>query len=71
LSPLCHGFGLSSGVRGRAYAAAHLATIKARLRLKRSPRLHRFYFEDLAPARRLVQRGLDVSRRALPPRGKR
>ena len=71
LSPLCHGFGLSSGVRGRAYAAAHLATIKARLRLKRSPRLHRFYFEDLAPARRLVQRGLDASRRALPPRGKR
>ena len=34
LSPLYHGFGLSSGVRGRAYAAAHVATIKARLRLK-------------------------------------
>ena len=52
LSPLYHGFGLGSGVRGRAYAAAHLATIRTRLRLKRSPRLHRLYFEDLAPARR-------------------
>jgi CelD/BcsL family acetyltransferase involved in cellulose biosynthesis len=71
LSPLYHGFGLSSGVRGRAYAAAHLTTIKARLRLKQSERLHRFYFEDLAPARRLAQRGLDASRRVLPPRGTR
>jgi CelD/BcsL family acetyltransferase involved in cellulose biosynthesis len=64
LSPLCHGFGLSSGVRGRAYAAAHLGTIKARLRLKRSPRLHKLYFEDLAPARRALSR-------ALPRRGRR
>jgi CelD/BcsL family acetyltransferase involved in cellulose biosynthesis len=64
LSPLCHGFGLSSGLRGRAYAAAQLGTIKARLRLKRSPRLHRLYFEELAPARRLV-------RRVLPQRGRR
>ena len=71
LSPLCHGFGLSSGVRGRAYAMAHLATIKGRLRLKRSPRLHRLYFEDLAPARRLVNRGLDAARRALPRRDRR
>jgi CelD/BcsL family acetyltransferase involved in cellulose biosynthesis len=71
LSPLCHGFGLSSGVRGRAYAVAHLTTIKARLRLKQSERLHRFYFEDLAPARRLAQRGLDASRRVLPRRGTR
>jgi CelD/BcsL family acetyltransferase involved in cellulose biosynthesis len=71
LSPLCHGFGLSSGVRGRAYAMAHLATIKGRLRLKRSQRLHRLYFEDLAPARRLVNRGLDVGRRVLPRRGRR
>jgi CelD/BcsL family acetyltransferase involved in cellulose biosynthesis len=64
LSPLCHGFGLSSGVRGRAYAAAHLGAIKTRLRLKRSPRLHRLYFEELAPARRVI-------RRALPRRGRR
>jgi CelD/BcsL family acetyltransferase involved in cellulose biosynthesis len=71
LSPLCHGFGVSSGVRGRAYASAHLATIKGRLRVKRSPRLHRLYFEDLAPARRLAKRGLDASRAALPPLGRR
>jgi CelD/BcsL family acetyltransferase involved in cellulose biosynthesis len=64
LSPLCHGFGLSSGIRGRAYAAAQLGTIKARLRLKRSERLHRLYFEQLAPARRLV-------RRVLPQRDRR
>jgi CelD/BcsL family acetyltransferase involved in cellulose biosynthesis len=54
--PLCHGFGVASGIRGRAYAAAQLANIRARLALKRSPRLHRLYFDDLAPARRLVQR---------------
>jgi CelD/BcsL family acetyltransferase involved in cellulose biosynthesis len=71
LSPLCHGFGVASGLRGRAYAAAHLATIRTRLRLKRSPRLHRLYFEGLAPARRAARRGLDASRRALPPLGTR
>jgi CelD/BcsL family acetyltransferase involved in cellulose biosynthesis len=67
LSPLCHGFGLSSGLRGRAYAAGHVATIRARLRLKRSPRLHKLYFEDLAPARRALERAT----RALPRRGTR
>jgi CelD/BcsL family acetyltransferase involved in cellulose biosynthesis len=70
-SPLCHGFGLSSGWRGRAYAAAQLAAIKGRLRLKRSPRLHRLYFEQVAPARRLVNRGIAASRGVLPPRGRR
>ena len=62
-----HGFGLASGVRGRAYAAAQLATIRTRLRLKRSPRLHRLYFEDLAPARRAPA----ASDRALAARGRR
>ena len=57
LSPLYHGFGLASGARGRAYAAAHLAAIRTRLRLKQSPRLHRLYFEDLAPVRRRLRRG--------------
>jgi CelD/BcsL family acetyltransferase involved in cellulose biosynthesis len=55
-APLYHGVGVASGVRGRAYAAAQLAAIRARLALKRSPRLHRLYLDDLAPARRLVQR---------------
>ena len=40
----------------RAYASAHLGAIQARRRLKRSERLHRFYFEGLAPARKLVSR---------------
>ena len=71
LSPLYHGFGLSSGIRGRAYAAAHVATIRTRLRLKRSPRLHKLYFEDLAPARRLAHRGVEAANRALPRRGTR
>ena len=57
LSPLYHGFGLASGARGRAYAAAHLTAIRTRLRLKQSPRLHRLYFEDLAPVRRGLRRG--------------
>ena len=61
VQPLFHGFGAASGVRGRVYAGAQLATIRTRLRLKRSPRLHRLYFEDLAPVRRVAQR---VSRRA-------
>jgi CelD/BcsL family acetyltransferase involved in cellulose biosynthesis len=64
-APLYHGFGVDSGIRGRAYAAAHIATIRARLALKRSPRLHRLYFDDLAPARRLVQRARGVSARTL------
>jgi CelD/BcsL family acetyltransferase involved in cellulose biosynthesis len=62
-APLYDGFGVASGMRGRAYAAAHVAMIRTRLRLKRSPRLHRLYFEDLAPARRLARRVRDASRR--------
>jgi len=61
--PLCHGFGVASGARGRAYAAAHVNSIHLRMRLKRSPRLRRIYFEGVAPARRLMQR----SRGALAP----
>ncbi len=56
--PLFHGFGMASGVRGRAYAAAQLATIRTRLRLKQSPRLRKLYFEDLAPVRRATDRVL-------------
>jgi CelD/BcsL family acetyltransferase involved in cellulose biosynthesis len=70
-APLCHGFGVASGLGGRAYAAAHVTTIRTRLRLKRSPRLHRLYFDDLAPARRLTQRVRNAGRRALRPLGRR
>jgi CelD/BcsL family acetyltransferase involved in cellulose biosynthesis len=66
LEPLYHGFGLASGLRGRAYAEGHLAVIRTRRRLKRSPRLRKLYFEDLAPARRALDR---ASRRVPAARG--
>ena len=56
MQPLFHGFGAATGLRGRVYAGAQLANIRTRLRLKRSPRLHKLYFEDLAPVRRVAQR---------------
>jgi CelD/BcsL family acetyltransferase involved in cellulose biosynthesis len=55
-APLCHGFGVASGARGRAYAAAHLGGIRLRLRAKRSRRLRRLYFDGVAPLRRLARR---------------
>jgi len=61
--PLCHGFGVASGAPGRAYAAAHVNGIRLRMRLKRSPRLRRLYFDGVAPVRRVVRR----SRGALAP----
>jgi CelD/BcsL family acetyltransferase involved in cellulose biosynthesis len=61
--PLYDGFGVASGMRGRAYAAAQVGVIRTRLRLKRSPRLHRLYFEELAPARRVARRVRDLSGR--------
>jgi CelD/BcsL family acetyltransferase involved in cellulose biosynthesis len=61
--PLCHGFGMASGARGRAYAAAHVGGIRLRMRLKRSPRLRRLYFDGVAPVRRVARR----SRGALAP----
>jgi CelD/BcsL family acetyltransferase involved in cellulose biosynthesis len=54
--PLCHGFGVTSSARGRAYAAAHVHGIRLRMRLKRSPRLRRLYFDGVAPVRRLARR---------------
>jgi len=56
LEPLCHGFGVTSGARGRAYAAAHIGGIRLRMRLKRSRRLRRLYFDGAAPMRRLTRR---------------
>jgi CelD/BcsL family acetyltransferase involved in cellulose biosynthesis len=61
--PLCQGLGLASGVRGRALLGAELGLIRLRLRLKRSPRLRRLYFDRLAPVRLLSTR----SRSALKP----
>jgi CelD/BcsL family acetyltransferase involved in cellulose biosynthesis len=61
--PLCQGLGLASGIRGRTLLEAELGLIRLRLRLKRSPRLRRLYFERLAPVRLLAAR----SRSALKP----
>ena len=55
-APLYQAYGGPARIRGRAYTAAQLANIKLRLAAKRSPRLHRLYFEDLAPARRAIAR---------------
>jgi CelD/BcsL family acetyltransferase involved in cellulose biosynthesis len=56
LEPLYQGLGLAGSVRGRAAVAARVAGIRTRKRLKRSPALRRFYFDGLAPARRLLGR---------------
>jgi CelD/BcsL family acetyltransferase involved in cellulose biosynthesis len=55
LEPLFHGLAASSA-GGRAYAAMETGVIRARLSLKRSPRLRRLYFEGLAPVRRIARR---------------
>jgi len=56
LEPLYEGVGLARGALGRSLVAQRLAAVWLRRRLKRSPRLHRFYFEGLAPARRFAER---------------
>jgi CelD/BcsL family acetyltransferase involved in cellulose biosynthesis len=61
--PLYQALGLASGVRGRASLEAELGVIRLRMRLKRSPRLRRLYFDRLAPIRLLATR----SRNALKP----
>lgn len=54
--PLYEGFGLSGSLRGAAAARAQVGAIELRKRLKRSDALHHFYFDGLAPARRLLGR---------------
>ena len=61
--PLCQALGLASGLRGRTLLQTELGLIRLRLRLKRSPRLRRLYFDRLAPVRLLAAR----SRSALRP----
>ena len=56
LEPLHVGLGLAGTALGRAVIDARLASIVLRRRLKRVPRLHRLYYEGLAPMRRLVAR---------------
>ncbi len=54
LEPLHQAFGLATGPRARAVVAARAASAAARRRLKRHRRLHRFYVDGLAPARRAI-----------------
>jgi CelD/BcsL family acetyltransferase involved in cellulose biosynthesis len=56
LEPLYQGFGLARSLRGRAAVSGRVGGIRVRKRLKRSPAVRRFYFEGLAPARRLLGR---------------
>jgi CelD/BcsL family acetyltransferase involved in cellulose biosynthesis len=56
LEPLYQAFGLAGSVRGRAAVAGRLAMIRTRKLLKRSPALRHFYFDSLAPARKLFGR---------------
>jgi CelD/BcsL family acetyltransferase involved in cellulose biosynthesis len=56
LEPLYQGFGLARSLKGRAAVAGRLGGIRMRRRLKRSAAVRRFYFDGLAPARRLLGR---------------
>jgi CelD/BcsL family acetyltransferase involved in cellulose biosynthesis len=56
LEPMQQGLGLAATPQGRALVALRNGTINARRRLKRSPTLHRIYFETLAPVRRAASR---------------
>jgi len=54
--PLYEAFGLHGSLRGAAAAEAQVRAIELRKWLKRSDALRRFYFDGLAPARRLAGR---------------
>lgn len=56
LEPLYEAFGLADTLKGKAAVASRVGRIRLRKQLKRSPALRRFYFEGLAPARRLLGR---------------
>ena len=56
LEPLYQAFGLAGSLRGKAAVAGWLGMVRARKRLKRSRALRHFYFEGLAPARKLFGR---------------
>jgi CelD/BcsL family acetyltransferase involved in cellulose biosynthesis len=56
LEPLYLGFGLADSLMGKAAVAGRVGGIRVRKRLKRSAAVRRFYFEGLAPARRLLRR---------------
>jgi CelD/BcsL family acetyltransferase involved in cellulose biosynthesis len=56
LEPLCQAFGLAGSLRGRAAVAGWMGMIRTRKLLKRSHALRHFYFDGLAPVRRIFGR---------------
>ena len=55
--PLHEGLGLADSVAGKVVVSARLNTVRMRRIAKRSPTIRRFYYEGLAPARRLLNLG--------------
>jgi CelD/BcsL family acetyltransferase involved in cellulose biosynthesis len=55
LEPLCEGLGLADTMAGKVVVGGRLGAIQLRRFAKRSPAIRRFYYEGLAPARRLFR----------------
>ena len=55
--PLHEGLGLAESVAGKVVVSARLNGVRLRRLAKRSPAIRRFYYEGLAPARRLLRFG--------------
>jgi CelD/BcsL family acetyltransferase involved in cellulose biosynthesis len=63
--PMYEAVGHARTIRGRVAVTSRVWAIRTRRFLKRSATLRRFYFEGLAPARRLLERaGAGIPRRA-------
>ena len=54
LEPLHQAVGLARSVRGRAFAVARVAALRAFQRLRRSEGIRRLYYDGLGPARRAM-----------------
>jgi CelD/BcsL family acetyltransferase involved in cellulose biosynthesis len=55
--PLHEGLGLAESVAGKVVVSARMNGVRLRRFAKRSPAIRRFYYEGLAPARRLLHLG--------------
>jgi CelD/BcsL family acetyltransferase involved in cellulose biosynthesis len=55
--PLHEGLGLASSAAGRVVVSGRLNGVRLRRFVKQSPTIRRFYYEGLAPARRLLGSG--------------
>jgi CelD/BcsL family acetyltransferase involved in cellulose biosynthesis len=62
VKPLYQGVGMATTAKGRIAVSTRLGTIAARRRLKRFESLRGFYFEGLAPVRRVVARARRTGR---------